>query len=353
MIKYSNKIILSFLLQVIVFLFNACQKKDDSPSLFTAPYFGTSGTPSIDTIVVESGQVAPNQALAGIAVIKISGKNYSLNNVDNIAYFNSTLGQVLSSYKDSIIVKVPYLVSDSVFVKTSTKGALLFSNSKILALKPPVRVDNVLSSKQQAVSMTVGSGLIYTSLVTNIQNPAKSGLIRINADSTLTEIITAANQGVTYWTDLRVGPGNDLYLAGLSLNLLVKITNGSWDISTLPSLPDSDGIVTLNALDFDQSKQFIWTGGEVTGNRFYSISTPFETGTINSFPFNGIIKAMKVYNSDLYIAGKKSDGKSRVYRFHIDSGSQVTEDSSPYFDFDQNYPGQEVNSIAFSNDFDS
>jgi len=350
MIKYSNKIFISFLPLVIVFLFSACQKKDDSPSLFTAPYFGNSSTPTIDSIIVESGMVAPNQGLAGIAVIKISGKNYSLNNVDNIAYFNSTIGQVLSSYKDSIIVKVPYVVSDSVIVKTSTKGAIVFSNTKILELKVPFRIDNVLGSKQQAISMTVGSGLIYTSLVTNIQNPASGGLLRINADSTLTEIIKGSSSPVTYWQDIKVGPGNDIYLAGPGLPFVVKVADGSWTLSTLTSLPDSDGVVSLNALDFDQSKQFIWTGGEVTGNRFYSISTPFETGTINSFPFNGIIKAMKVYNNYLYIAGKKADRKSRVYRFQIISGSQVTEDSSPYFDFDQNYPGQEINSIAFSND---
>jgi hypothetical protein len=59
---------------------------------------------------------------------------------------------------------------------------------------------------------------------------------------------------------------------------------------------------------------------------------------------------MKVFNNYLYIAGKKTDGKSRVYRFQIVSGSQVIEDANPYFDFAQYYPGQEINSIAFAND---
>jgi hypothetical protein len=187
------------------------------------------------------------------------------------------------------------------------------------------------------------SGTIYANLATSTD--ALNGIVTIDTAGNLLTILPSTAQQFM-WKDMKIGPGGDLFLVGPQ-RVLKQLPKGGAALVNYAPIPAADGVVSLNGLDFDAS-QNAWVGGEVTANKFYSITIPGKV--VTSFTFDGIIKALRVYNGYLYIGAKAAgDADYKIFRFQINSSTSIGA-KELYYDFGQKYPGKEINSMTFSSD---
>ncbi|NIP51976.1 MAG: hypothetical protein GWN00_33365, partial [Aliifodinibius sp.] len=75
-------------------------------------------------------------ALSGIGQITINGSNFSPAIEKNAVFFGSTIAAVLSASESELIVQTPRVIGDSIEVKVSVVGALLYSDPIYYTIEP-------------------------------------------------------------------------------------------------------------------------------------------------------------------------------------------------------------------------
>ena len=120
--KNIKKIIVLTSLSLAFFFFASCTEDDITPSLTEiAP------DPLAPPVIVSVDP--PQEALAGITTLTITGNNFSATKENNSVYFNGLPGTVISSTSTQLEVVSAVVIADTVLVKVSVAGADQFSNT--------------------------------------------------------------------------------------------------------------------------------------------------------------------------------------------------------------------------------
>ena len=144
----------------LAFLFFASCSEDITPSLTEiAP------DPLVAPVIVSIDP--PQEALAGITKLIITGNNFSVTKENNSVYFNGKPGTVLTSTATQLEVMSAVVIADTVLVKVSVTGADQFSNTLVYKLKAAVTelypFNPALSEFPYAITIDESEN-VYTSL---------------------------------------------------------------------------------------------------------------------------------------------------------------------------------------------
>jgi hypothetical protein len=266
-----------------------------------------------------------SQALAGVTVITITGSNFSADTRNNLVYFNGVPGTVLASTATQLTVRVADVVDDTVMVKIAVVGAQDYSNQyqyKILPAWEEYYPFDKIAEKNYGIILDNSSNL-YVSLFSNA--PALiGGIWKITPppfDSTSkTQYIPKGN--TQKFDNLRYGPGGELYGARTARGIW-KLVEGVGPASPWVSSAFPTGTL-ISAIEFDNS-QNLWALNDK--DKIFKIK---QDGTVTTYDFIGNLRALRIFNGDLYVAALK-DNIEGVWRIPINgNGDLGTEEL--YFD---------------------
>lgn len=266
-----------------------------------------------------------SQALAGVTVITITGSNFSADTRNNFVYFNGVPGTILTSTTTQLTVRVADVVDDTVMVKIAVVGAQDFSNQyqyKMLPAWEEYYPFDKIAEKNYGIIIDNSSNL-YVSLFSNAPTLI-GGIWKITPppfDSTSkTQYIPKGN--TQKFDNLRYGPGGELYGARTARGIW-KLVEGvgpaaPWVSSLLP-------VGTLiSAIEFDNN-QNLWALNDK--DKIFKIK---QDGTVTTYDFTGNLRALRIFNGDLYVAALKNNIEG-VWRIPITgNGDLGTEEL--YFD---------------------
>lgn len=318
----------SFFILGLTLLFLSGCGDDPEPGLWPTFVSGDQPAPVITSISSDK------QALAGITVITINGQNFSANPEDNRVYFNGARGELISSTPSQLSVRVPSVSGDSVQVKVTTFKVENFSNVYYYKIDKGIDEYFAFDPDQVGVpnAITVdNAGNLFVSLTDR-------GIHKITPAKVISQFIPKGQE--TKWDALRIFSNGEVYAT--------KNIRGVWKLF--------EGVIPRNApwglapastfvkdFDFDASLN-IWAVGANTN--IYKFEP--QDSVAKLFPFTATLRAARVFNSALYVAGLKS-GVEGVWRLPIDNnGNLGTEEL--YFDLTAAYPNVRTNVMTFDID---
>lgn len=275
------------------------------------------------------------QALAGITEITITGSNFSTDVRNNRVYFNGIPGTTLNATQTQLVVKVPNVVADTVMVKIAVVGAQDFSNQfqyKMISAWEVYYLLDPIAEKAYGI-ITNNADLLV--------NLYDIGIWKITPppfDST-SKSLYVPKGNTQKWDNFRYGPGGELYG--------VRSARGVWKVAenVAPAAPwaaPSAGVIV--ALEFD-SNQNLWALNN--NNTIFKFK---QDRTITSYPFTGVLRAIRLFNNDLYIAATK-DNIEGVWRIPIDSNGDLGTEEL-YFETTSIRLAAKITAIAFAADGD-
>jgi hypothetical protein len=292
-----------------------------------------------------SSVVPSDQALAGVTIITITGSNFSADARNNLVYFNGIPGTILNATTTQLTVRVPDVVSDTTIVRIAVVGAKDFSNSfqfKTLAAWEEYYPFDKIAEKNYGIIVD-NSNNLYVSFFSDA-TALVGGIWKITPppfDSTSkSQYIPKGN---TQWFDnFRYGPGGELYGARHTKGIW-KLVEGvgpasPWVSATLPTA------AVISAIEFDDN-QNLWALNDK--DKIFKIK---QDATVTTYSFIGALKALRIFNGELYVAANK-DNIEGVWKIPItQSGDLGTEEL--YFDLTSIRPGRNITAIAFAADGD-
>ncbi|MBU2444997.1 MAG: IPT/TIG domain-containing protein [Bacteroidetes bacterium] len=310
---------------ILAFFFLVGCSEDITPSLTELSPEGLP-TPVITSIS------PPNQALAGVTLLTISGSNFSSTLKNNLVYFNGKPGTVLSATTTQLAVTPPNVVSDTVLVKIAVLHSDKFSNTYQYKLVSPWEVYYPFDPiAEKAYGIIEGND---NNLLVNLYD---IGIWKITPEKQKSLYVPKGN--TQKWDNFRFGPANELYG--------VRSARGVWKIveNVAPASPWATPTAgTLVALEFDNLQNLWVLNASNTIFRFK------QDKTIASFPFTGVLRAIRRFNNALYIGATK-DSIEGVWKIPIlPNGDLGTEEF--YFDITDVKLGAKVTAIAFAADGD-
>ncbi|AFH48713.1 Hypothetical protein IALB_1002 [Ignavibacterium album JCM 16511] len=278
----------------------------------------------------------PGSALAGVTVLTITGNNFSDVPGETSVYFNGVKGQVLNVTTTQIQVKPPVVVADTVLVKVKVAGAINLSNTLIYKLTAAV----VEVYKFDPNNGEVPWAITFDNTQNMVVSVEGKGVWKFDgvANPNKTYIPKGAE---TKWNTLRQFSNGDIY-ASKSLRGIWKLTQGV----TPPNAPwvaTPSGTVLID-FDFDQNTN-LWAVG--SNNFIFRIKQDLS---IAQYSFQAQLRAVRVYNGSLYVAGLKS-GVEGVWKIPIDANGDLGTEEL-YFDMTANFPAIKINAMTFSADGD-
>ena len=336
-----KKIILIIVTTFISLLFIQSCAEDPEPSLYDLPG-GGGATPVISSVN------PPNEALAGVTEITITGNNFSADPEENLVFFNGELADVKSATITQLVLTAPNVVSDSIAIKIAVNGAEQFSNNFIYKLSPAVsEIVNPDGEPIYNVTATAANQFtnIYGITVDNQENllisVAGGGSEGIKKVTPAGDVTDYAPKGAeSFFAYMKIGLGDTIYAARASSRGIWQVVQG---ITSITWITQPQGTIIAD-LDFDINLN-IWT----VGSAIFRVTRNKE---VKSFPFVGTLRSVRVFGNSLFVAGKKDDIEG-VWKFQIISSDSL---SSPelYFDLSQytNEASAVINTITFSADGD-
>lgn len=280
------------LVAALMFMLTGCEN-DYPPSLYDPNY--KADQPAVITTVEPA-----DLALSGVTVITFTGSNFAPVKDDNIVYFNGAKGTILEATTGKLVVKAPIYAADSVVIRVAVRGAELFSNGWPYRLEPAQESAVKLTSAELPYALaTDAEGNLYASMV--ISN-AGAGVKKI-AKGTTGFVDYAPKGGETFYSAIKMGPGNVMYCA--------RNVKGVFSIASPGAKPGvfvSSGLGNIYDLDFDANKN-LWGVGNNTD--LYRMK---PDKAMTKFPFKANLRAVRVYNNYLYVAGDL-DKVTKVWRF--------------------------------------
>ncbi len=297
--------------------------------------------PTVDSL-------SPSSALAGIDTITIYGRNFSAVADPNheIVYFNSSPAQIFSGDANKIKVKAPALQGDSIAVRVTVNGALLYSpifNYKLIAAIAPYGNLVTVTDTNLAVSLCVGpppDNALYSEITSTAD--IDRGIVKVTASGTTT--YGTATTGVKHWNSIVFGTGGYLYCAR-DFRAIYRYAPGGGSLQQLPWAASSSSTTHFTYMDFDPN-QNLWVGGN--NQSIYKI---MPNATSKTYPFVGNVQSVRYYNGYLYFVANVATNPSKVFRAPIVNDSLGTPEV--YFDI-SNDPtgGKNMYAITFSADGD-
>jgi hypothetical protein len=273
-----------------------------------------------------------SQALAGITEVTITGSNFSADSRNNLVYFNGIPGTILSGTTTQLVVKVPNVVSDTVMVKIAVVGAQDFSNEYQYKMVSSWEVYYPLDPIAEKAY-----GIITDNTANLLVNLYDIGIWKITPDKVKSLFVPKGN--TQKWDNFRYGPGGELYG--------VRSARGIWKVveNVAPAAPwaaPSAGVIV--ALEFD-ANQNLWAL-----NNNSTIFKVKQDRVFTSYPFTGVLRAIRLFNNDLYVAATK-DNIEGVWRIPVDANGDLGTEEL-YFETTNIRVGAKITAIAFAADGD-
>lgn len=301
--------------------------EEPAPSLYDIPSANLP-TPSI------TGLNPGSQGLAGVTVITITGSNFSPDIKNDFVFFNGSPGKVLTATSTQLTVLAANVVSDAVKVKVSVLGAQNFSNIynfKLLASWEEYYPLDKVAQKANGIIMDNNDNLLV--------NFFDNGIWKITPliPRNLSTYIPRGN--TQKWDNFRFGPGGELYGTRYARGLW-KLAEGVAPASPWVSPPSG----SMVALEFDNN-QNLWVL-----NTPNTIDKVLQDKTITAYTFTGVLRAIRIFNNDLYVAATK-DNIEGVWKIPLISNGDL---GTPelYFDITNIKLGAKINALAFAADGD-
>lgn len=326
--KSAFKIIL-FLFAVIIGIAGCTE--DPEETLYRDDLIG----PDYPPPVIESVN-PPEEALAGVTEITITGQNFSPNAGYNLVFFDSELGDIISATGSEIVVRAPLYADTSIDLKVAVRKVEDFSNVYQYKLNPAVFETGFNTMKSISDVAVNNDGVLF--LIGN------GKINKILPDGNLEFYSNISNSA---FPAIKFGPDNQIFFV---------LIRGS--ATAFLVIPEGGGAAEQNiiigaklrAFDFD-SQGNIWAGSETNG--LYYITYP--EGNITEFPFNYWVSDVKTYEGYLYVAASDrtaddEDTEEAVWRFPINNS--ILGEAEKYFDFSSNFPESDIESFIFSADGD-
>lgn len=304
--------------------------EETAPSLYDPGKYQFKEDPVINDID------PPGSALAGVTTLTITGQNFSDIPGETNVYFNGVRGQILNVTTNQIQVKPPVVVADTVLVKVKVAGAINLSNTLIYKLTAAV---------EEVYKFDPNNGEIpWAVTFDNLRNMVVSV-----ADHGVWKFIGESNPDKSYipkgaeknWNTLRQFSNGDIY-ASKNLRGIWKLVEGIQP-PNVPWVATPSGTVLID-FDFDKDTN-LWAVG--SNNFIFRIK---QDKTIKEYPFQAQLRAVRVYNDHLYVAGLKSSVEG-IWKIPIDSNGDLGTEEL-YFSMTDNFPGVKTNAITFSEDGD-
>jgi hypothetical protein len=316
-----------FVISLVLILFITCEK-DATKSVYN-PDQEFNADPVITSIEPSAG------ALSGIGQITINGSNFSTTKGLNVVFFGSTIGNVLSATESKLIVQTPSLIGDSIDVKVSVVGAQLYSNSIYYPIED--------ATHEMGGYGNVGENL-YALTVDANENVYVFRSIRfidiISPDSINKSQLYGTAPVVT--TGMKMGPGGYLYLTKNNTTLY-RMPPGGGNQVPFSAMPQK-----VFDLDFDQNGN-IYIGGE--GDSLYIVYPDASSESVAEY-MDTFIKAVRVYNGYVYVAGNQSGTLEAVWRNQINAPSDLDPNELVFDVTTALGEGIEVQSLTFADDGD-
>ncbi len=290
-----------FLITMIFALLAGCERTP-TPSVFVDNQPADKPNPVVTSITPE------NEWLAGIGTITIHGNNFSTVLEENSVFFGGTRATVVSASTTELTVQTPNITGDDIEIKVSVLGALLFSNAVAYKLQGALEeIGSYGPAGERIFGIAVDKD---ENLYVSIQ-PRR--IDRILADGTKEENFATAS-GIIKADNMRMGPGGVLYLVRKNTRLYRLPPGSSSSETYLSGLPDKNF-----DLDFDQNGN-IYIAGDGNNITFIDPDGNFQTVAEYTGTF---IKALRVYNGYVYVAGAAPDGQQMVWRNQINAPNDL------------------------------
>ncbi len=330
-LKSIKKFLFKIIPLVVAIIFAGCTEKTTDSLYSGNPSGPTGATPEISTVN------PPNEALAGVTAITITGKNFLSDTSAVEVYFGSLAGKIISASPTQLTV-IPPNIEGAVNIKISTNVAELFSNIYTYSLAKAVKdfyPDAKDKTNVPASIIVDNAGNIYSS-------NSSYGLVQITPDSVST--VYSAKGGETYWTTMRFGPAGVLYAARGNQAVFTIPAGGGKNSAWVVLTPSS---LKISQIEFDPMGN-LWAAGK--NSAIYRIKPDKST---KSYPFSNFVTAMRIFVSGgttyLYAAVQQSSNIV-IMRMPIDANGDLGTPEN-YFDFTGNYGANYVvNDITFAAD---
>jgi len=265
----------------------------------------------LDTIVVSSLPAATISSItpaagaqAGIDTVVIVGTNFDPSPGATQVYFNGTSADLLTITTTGISLKAPFVLGDSVRLRVVIKGSQGLSPFQTYKLESAITEYGNLGAREFVNAMTSdGSGNLYVGIADDLGRDL--GIFQYAPDGTRTQY-TAATAGVGSWSGMKFGPGGYLYVTRNFRAIWRFNPGGSGAYVLFTQVVGS----YMYDFDFDQN-QNMWIGGN--NANIYRLK---QDKTVRTFPFSGNLRSVRVFNSNLYVAGLVS-GSESVWRIPI------------------------------------
>lgn len=304
--------------------------EETAPSLYDPGKYQFREDPVINNID------PPGSALAGVTILTITGQNFSDVPGETNVYFNGVKGQILNVTTTQIQVKPPVVVADTVLVKVKVTGALNLSNTLIYKLTAAV----VEVYKFDPNNGEVPWAVTFDNSQNMVVSVEGKGVWKFNGESNPNKSYIPKG-AETRWNTLRQFSNGEIY-ASKSLRGIWKLREGVQPPNA-PWVATPSGTVLVD-FDFDQNTN-LWAVG--SNNFIFRIK---QDQTVTQFPFQAQLRAARVYNGSLYVAGLKS-GVEGIWKIPIDANGELGTEEL-YFSLTANFPGVKTNAITFSEDGD-
>lgn len=328
----KNKITISAFKLASLFLFaiilgvTACTE-DPEESLYRDDLIG----PDLPAPVIESVN-PPNAALAGVTEVTITGQNFSPNAEYNLVFFDSELGDIISSTGNEIVVKAPTYADTSIDLKVAVRKVEDFSNIYNYRLEPAVEEYSFATIADYFNIVIDRNGELYvTEKGRNLYRIIFPNQVELYSPSGVSGTLP----------DMKFGPENQIFQlqnAGSGATAIFMVPDGGGSRVRLSAA----GIRNSTSLDFDQQSN-LWIGSE--DNKIYKVTYP--AAEVTEFEFGYSVNWLKIFEGFLYVAGS-NDTEEGIWRFPLNSGLLGT--AEKYFDFSENFPDTDIESFVISED---
>ncbi len=286
--KLFKRIIKSLvILSATFFILIACE--EDPKSIYDPDVVGNPD-PIISTVVPDSNYSSGNIPFAGIGVVIITGENFSAIVDNNTVFFDGIPGTILSASTTSLRVQVPNVTGDDVQIRVAVRGAFYFGD---YAPSFPI-----VSAVKEVGGFIDSDPYISTASCDNSGNVFVNGgkeIFIIKPDSVKTLYNSTLLTGIG---KMKMGPtGNNYFIISSAISRITPpdVTEALW----YKAMPEA-----LLDFDFNVTGSIFMAG--VSGS-IYPFDIDTKTFTVDT-TYTGInVRAMRVYDGDLYVVGDRLD----------------------------------------------
>jgi len=345
MLRISKLYLFVFGLIAVIILVNGCE--NDYPDSLWDPNYERKPDPQISNVEPEQN------AFAGIDEIRIIGQNFSTVIEENQVHFNGVLAEILSTSATELVVKAPNVVSDSILVQVSVRGAVLFGEYFPYPLQSAIFMvgDFDKNDDAYAIEYNPADSSLYLSLLKDNKGVGNI-IVRVTPDN---ERHNYSRTFLDKASAMRFGPDGSLFYVN-AVQVLLRIPPGGEDPATAGQifaiLPNS-----VSDLDFDSNNN-IYCGG--TGKAIYRVKSDDAANITTPAVYDSInIRAVRVYDGYLYVAGKftgnnPANPDQAIWRNEITSTDGELGPNELYYDWDISpYPLSTITTLTFSGDGDA